>query len=315
MKLRTELALRPFDFSMSHKDKIFFIGSCFAENIGNRFLYNKFNTRINPFGILYHPLAIKKSVDIALNENFDVSVDTFQFNELWSHFDSHSKLSRPNKNDFIDVLQKARLSTKQNIESANFIFITLGTAWVYRHIERDRIVANCHKLPQKYFSKELLTLEVVQDALSDLVSQISKVNPEVKFIFTLSPVRHLKDGFVNNQLSKSILHLAIQSTVNSFKQAFYFPSYELLLDDLRDYRFYKNDLLHPNDLALDYIWSKVNEVFFRENTRSVLKQIDVISKRLNHRFFNPESEASIKFNQHTERLIQDLENKISIKLF
>ncbi len=315
MIFRTEFKLKPFDFSISYNDKLFFLGSCFAENMGNRFTQNKFNTTINPFGVLYHPLAIKKCIDIAQSNNFDVSGGTFQFNELWSHFDSHSKLSRSDKNQFIDALQQARLNTKQNIERANFIFITLGTAWVYRHIEYDRIVANCHKLPQKYFNKELLSLEIIQNALSNLVNQISKVNPEVKFIFTLSPVRHLKDGFVNNQLSKSILYVAIQNTVNSFKQVVYFPSYELLIDDLRDYRFYKNDLLHPNDLALDYVWSKVNEVFFQENTRSVLKQIDVVNKRLNHQFFNPESEASIKFNQYTEKLIQDLETKISNKLF
>lgn len=315
MKFRTEFNLKPVDFSISHVDKLFFLGSCFAENIGQCFKDYKFKTTINPFGILYHPLAIKNSVDIALNENFEPSKHMFCYNEIWSHYDAHSKLSKNNKTELIKALQQAKSETKDCLENANIVFITLGTAWVYRNSELDHVVANCHKLPQKNFIKEILSLNQVQEALSDIVNQTSTINPKVKIIFTLSPVRHLKDGFVDNQLSKSILHLAIQNTVKRYNQAAYFPSYELLLDDLRDYRYYKNDMLHPNDLAIDYIWSKVSDMFFNDITRGNLITIEKITKRLNHRFFNPKNESSLKFNQETKRLIGELESKIERELF
>ncbi|MBS3738916.1 GSCFA domain-containing protein [Mesohalobacter halotolerans] len=315
MDFRTELKLKPYDFTISLNDRLFFLGSCFAENLGSYFDEYKFKSTINPFGILYHPLAVKKSVEIALDKSFNPLESAFYFNGIWSHLDAHSKLSSPNKNDLIHAIQQAKVKTIDNIKNANVIFITLGTAWVYRYIENNQIVANCHKLPQQYFKKELLSLEETQKSLSDTANQILKVNPDVKIVFTLSPVRHLKDGFINNQVSKSTLHIGIQSIVKKIDQAFYFPSYELLLDDLRDYRFFKNDKVHPSDLALDYIWSKVIDTFFDDITKSTLIEVEKISKRLNHRFFDSESEAAQKFKQKTQKLIQELETKISLKLF
>lgn len=315
MAFRTELKLKPLDFSISHSDELFFLGSCFAENIGQYFESYKFKSNINPLGIIYHPIGLKKLVDVALCENFKPHKRAFYNNGLWSHFDAHSRLSRPDKNDFFDTLQQAKIIAKYNIENANIIFITLGTAWVYRHLESNQIVANCHKLPQKHFEKQLLSLEETQKALSDTINQIMEINPDVNIVFTLSPVRHLKDGFVNNQMSKSILHLAIQNTTYNFDQAVYFPSYELLLDDLREYRFYNNDMLHPSDLALDYIWSKLSDVFFSDLTKSTLLQIDKINKRLNHRFYSPNVEASQKFKLKTQKLIEELETKTLLKMF
>ena len=315
MDFRTELKLKHYDFKISLHDRLFFLGSCFAENMGCYFDGYKFKSTINPFGILYHPLAVKKSVKIALDQSFNPLESAFYFNRVWSHFDAHSKLSSPDKNDLINALQQAKLKTNNNIKNANVIFITLGTAWVYRHIESNQIVANCHKLPQQNFVKELLSLEEIQKALSDTLNQILKVNPDVKIVFTVSPVRHLKDGFVNNQISKSTLHLGIQNILKKFNQVVYFPSYELLLDDLRDYRFYKNDSVHPSDLALDYIWSKLSDAFFDDMTKSTLVEVEKINKRLNHRFFDSESDAAKEFKQKTQKLIQELETKISLKIF
>lgn len=310
MNFRTALQLKPFSEQITYKHKILFIGSCFAENLSAYFELLRFQVQINPYGILYHPLAIQNiinwSLDIEKNQFDSLS---FENEGIWSHFYAHSSLSSPDKNTHLRNLKLAKLQTQKAINESDFIFISLGTAWAYRHIKNNITVSNCHKIPQKNFDKYLMKPAVVEKAMRQIVDNINDINAEVKIIFTLSPVRHLKDGFVENQRSKSTLHLAIQNIVEQYEKVYYFPSYELLLDDLRDYRFYDDDLIHPNKLALDYIWSKFKTSFFNETTLKLLDEVDAINKRLKHRPFNPDSSTSLKFNHKTKSMIQDLKDR------
>ena len=309
MNFRTEFKLKPGQNQITYKHKLLFLGSCFAENIGKYFEYYRFDIQINPFGILYHPSAIKRVIDIALNADYDPYKSSFKHAELWSNFDAHSSLSSLYEKQLISNLNSAQQQTQKSIEYSDFIFITLGTAWVYKHLENNIIVNNCHKLPQKQFEKQLMTLSEVENTLSEIIQKIKHINPNVTVIFTLSPVRHLKDGFVENQRSKSTLHLGIQNVLENFKNTYYFPSYELLLDDLRDYRFYDKDQIHPNTVALDYIWSKLNTVFFSDQTQHLTEKIDAINKRMNHKLFNPESKDSLAFKRKTEDLIDKIKEE------
>lgn len=308
MNFKTEFKVQPFSDKITYQDKICFLGSCFAENISSYFERLRFQTQKNPFGILYHPTAIRKIIETALNtEVLDDQI--FNHNGVWSHFIAHSALSSPYKEQLKSNLTNAKKQTKTILEESDFIFISLGTAWVYKYIEKDLIVNNCHKLPQRHFEKNLMTFSEVNKAINQIIQNIHQVNTQAKLIFTLSPVRHLKDGFIENQRSKSTLHLAIQNNVERHEKTYYFPSYELLLDDLRDYRFYENDFVHPNELALNYIWAKLKDTCFSKDTLKLIDEVEKINKRLNHRAFNPDSKIFINFKDKTKNMIEALKTR------
>lgn len=306
MNFRKEFKLEPSDLNIKYKDKLFFLGSCFAENISTYFENYKFQVSKNPFGIIYNPLAVERIIEIASAKIYKPHENSFEHNDLWSSFDAHSSLSNPDKEKHLQNLRNARLKTKHALVSSQVIFVSLGTAWIYKHLASQNYVANCHKLPQKQFHKQLLDLGTCTSVLKRIIKKIIALNEDVKIVFTLSPVRHLKDGFIENQQSKSTLHLAIQKSCSFNDNVFYFPSYEILLDDLRDYRFYTSDFLHPNELALDYIWEKLNVAFFEEKTSQDLIKVDKIKKRLAHRFFNPASKDSQRFKTKTQQQIEEL---------
>jgi lysophospholipase L1-like esterase len=280
------------------------VGSCFSENISKKLSYYKFKKFSNPFGILFNPVAIEKLITNAINEKQYSENDIFKLNERWHCFDAHSDLSSSDKNELLENLNTAVKLTNKELTEASHIIITLGTSWVYRFIKTDAIVGNCHKVPQKKFLKELLSVEEIFASLDNIVTLIKSVNATVNIIFTVSPVRHLKDGFVENSQSKAHLLAAIHQIVNPKNQVFYFPSYEIMLDDLRDYRFYNSDMVHPNETAVNYIWELFKHVWISENTTSVMKEVEIIQKGLAHKAFNPESK------QH-QQFLEDLHLKIS----
>jgi lysophospholipase L1-like esterase len=280
------------------------VGSCFSENISQKLNYYKFKKFSNPFGILFNPVAIEKLITNAINEKQYSENDIFKLNERWHCFDAHSDLSSSDKNELLENLNTAVKLTNKELTEASHIIITLGTSWVYRFIKTDAIVGNCHKVPQKKFLKELLSVEEIFASLDNIVTLIKSVNATVNIIFTVSPVRHLKDGFVENSQSKAHLLAAIHQIVNPKNQVFYFPSYEIMLDDLRDYRFYNSDMVHPNETAVNYIWELFKHVWISENTTSVMKEVEIIQKGLAHKAFNPESK------QH-QQFLEDLHLKIS----
>jgi hypothetical protein len=308
LKLQTNIPLskeprHPIDYD----SKLFLLGSCFSENIGNKLTYFKFQSVQNPFGILFHPKAIEKLITDAMNDREFKEDDLFYLNGRYHSFDAHSQLSNPSKEEMLRNLNQAIQTTKDQIHKASHTLITLGTAWVYQHIESDIIVANCHKVPQKKFLKELLSVDEITGSLESMIALIRDINPKVNFIFTVSPVRHLKDGFVENQRSKAHLIAAVHRVVEPRKRIFYFPSYEILMDELRDYRFYKEDMIHPNSIAINYIWEKFSECWITETATQILKQIDSIQKRLQHKPFNSNSQEHEKFLQKLSNDIHELQ--------
>ena len=299
MKLQTQIPLKqearnPIDYN----SKLLLLGSCFSENIGDKLSYYKFQSHQNPFGILFHPKAIENLMTNAINEKEYSEKDlTFQ-NERWHCFDAHSSLSAADKNELLNNLNSTISSTKKQLEEATHIVITLGTSWVYRFIETDKIVANCHKIPQKKFLKELLSVDEISESLEAILVLLKSINKNIQILFTVSPVRHLKDGFIENTQSKAHLISAIHNILNG-GYAFYFPSYEIMMDELRDYRFYAEDMIHPNKTAINYIWEKFVASWFSEDTLLTMKDVDVIQKGLSHRPFN---ENSIQHHQFLKNL-------------
>ena len=312
MNLQTHIPLskearHPIDYN----SKVFLLGSCFSENIGDKLDYFKFQSNQNPFGILFHPKAIETLVTNAINEKEYSEEDVFSLNERYHCFDAHSQLSNVSKESILSSLNQAVKHTHQQIRESTHIIITLGTAWVYRLIESDTIVANCHKVPQKKFLKELLSIEAIVESLESTIELFHALNPTVKFIFTVSPVRHLKDGFIQNQQSKSHLIAAIHQVVEPRKRLFYFPSYEIMMDELRDYRFYAEDLIHPNQTAISYIWEKFSNTWISDSSESIMKKVDSIQKRRNHKAFNPNSEVHQEFLKRISEDIQEIQKEHS----
>lgn len=300
MQFRTQIPIHKSDFPIDYNSKIMAFGSCFVENMGNKFDYFKFQNTVNPFGIIFNPVSIEKLIQRCIDKEYFTEKDIFFHNDLWHCYEVHSELSNPNKEEFLKKLNFLIDSTNSQITESIHIIITLGTSWVYRNIESNEIVANCHKVPQKEFNKELLSIETIEKSIQNTIELIQKVNPNCTFIFTVSPVRHIKDGFVENTLSKSHLISAIHST-NNLKPIIYFPSYEIMMDELRDYRFYAEDMLHPSQVAIDYIWVRFFENYITEEIHSVMKEVCDIQKALKHRSFNPESEKHQKFLDTLEK--------------
>jgi len=293
MKLQTIVPLHAAKDRIDYDSTLFLLGSCFVENIGRKFQYYQFRNLQNPTGILFHAEAIENLIGKSIEQKTYKTADVFNFNDRWHCFDAHSVLSDPSKEILLANLNNALLKTRDQLENATHIIITLGTAWVYKNIETQKPVANCHKLPQKNFTKELLAEEEIEESLKSIIANIRKVNKNASVIFTISPVRHLKDGFVENQRSKANLISAvgkIMEATEQFKNLHYFPAYEIMLDELRDYRFYAEDMVHPNNLAIEYIWERFKNVWISEKAESVMKEVEEIRKGLSHKPFNEDSE-------------------------
>jgi len=312
MQFRTQIPISKSNNPIDYNSKVLSIGSCFAENMAEKFDYFKFQNETNPFGIIFNPVSIEKLFDRISKQEMFGEKDVFFHNERWHSYDVHSDLSNSDRQELLESLNKAITETHKQIKEATHIIITFGTSWIYRNLEKDEIVANCHKVPQKQFSKELLSAEVIQKSIQNTIEAIQTLNPNVNFIFTISPVRHIKDGFVENQLSKShlftALHGILKSEIYNLKLE-YFPSYEIMMDELRDYRFYNEDMLHPNQIAIDYIWKLFSENYIAENDFSTMKEVDEIQKSLRHRSFNPESDQHQKFLSKLQQKIEALGEK------
>lgn len=300
MDLQTKIILKKETKNrINYNSKLVLLGSCFSKNIGNKLTYFKFQTHQNPFGILFHPKAIENLITNAINEKEYVSKDLIFQDERWHSFDAHSNLSSSNQEILLKKLNSSVQATNKKLKKATHIIITLGTSWVYRSIETDAVVANCHKIPQKKFSKELLSIVEINKSLKTIISLLKSINKDINVLFTVSPIRHLKDGFIENTQSKSHLIAAIHNIVDC-KNVSYFPSYEIMMDELRDYRFYSEDMIHPNKIAINYIWEKFSETWFEENTGSIMKEIELIQKGMAHKPFDKNSEKHQNFLQNLE---------------
>jgi hypothetical protein len=300
MKFRSEIKCIPGPKPIDHGSKIVLLGSCFSENIARKFEFFRFQYLINPFGILFNPVAISNAINRCAEGKLYEEKELFQYRNTWMSLDHHSSFDHKNKEEALRHINSQLQEGNASLREASHVIITLGTSWVYRWKKDHRVAGNCHKLPQDFFDKELLSSDEIGSSLVQMIRKVKSVNQKVHFIFTVSPVRHLKDGFVENTLSKSLLHAAIHR-LGSEKYTSYFPSYEIMMDDLRDYRFYGDDLVHPNDMAVDYIWQHFEKSWISEQSRELMPEIEAIQKSLSHRPFDPDSEEHHKFLKNLEK--------------
>jgi len=297
IELKTTVEIQKFEKKISHADKIMFIGSCFTENIGNKLLESLFKVDVNPFGVLYNPTSIKKSLEILIEGKKFTGSDLKFYNNLWFSYFHHSKFSHKDKDICLQNINNQLEISSNFIREAKYLFITFGTAWVYKLATTQQTVSNCHKVPAPEFTRELLNIENIVKKYNKIILLLKEINPDLQIIFTLSPVRHLKDGAVENQRSKAILHLSISQLVDSFENCYYFPSYEIMMDELRDYRFYKSDMTHINDIGIEYIWKKFEATFFTQKTLQKIKEAQKLVRNLNHKPKDPDLEEYKNFKE------------------
>jgi len=316
MNLTTAVPIVKSQFPIDYQSKILAFGSCFAENIARKFDYYKFRNGCNPFGILFHPVAIENVISRAIKLELFKEYEFFFNNERWHNFDLHSDLSNPDKEELLKTINNLLVAIQKQISEASHIIITYGTAWVYRNKQTNKFVANCHKLSQNNFDKELLSVTDIEKSIQNTIHLIKKLNSNCNIIFTISPVRHLKDGFVENQRSKANLIAALHSTLdNQIQGVNYFSSYEIMMDELRDYRFYSEDMLHPNRVAIDYIWERFVTSSVSQDAISTMKEVEAIQRDLSHRPFNFSSESYKKFQIQLESKIIRLISKFPFMNF
>lgn len=303
MKFRTKIKHAPGKHPIDYNSNVVLLGSCFSEHMEAKFKYFQFETFSNPYGILFNPKAIEKAViDCVHQKEFDIA-DLHQHNDTWLSLSHHSNFNQRDPEKVLTAINKKLMEGYKALKTASHVIITLGTSWVYQWKQDDSIVGNCHKIPQKEFYKLLLSSEQINTSLHNIIEQVQGINKEVNFIFTVSPVRHLKDGFAENTLSKALLHQAIHSLEKDLPVS-YFPAYEIMMDDLRDYRFYKSDMIHPNEMAVDYIWDIFKDTWMTESTHSLMEEVEQIQRSLAHKPFDKDSD------QHQQFLVK-LEDKIS----
>ncbi|HKJ48859.1 MAG TPA: GSCFA domain-containing protein [Christiangramia sp.] len=309
MDFRTKVPIKEGLPKIEHASGVFLIGSCFVENIGDKLEWFKFKNLQNPTGIIFHPSPIRKFFQrISNNENY-LEPDVIEFNGGWQSLEAHSDMRRSSKEECLNDLNAALSESRDFIKKASHVIISLGTAWGYIYDGKDTIAANCHKIPQKRFTKELSSVNEVMNDLEVIEHSVSELNENAKIIFTVSPVRHLKDGFSENQHSKAQLISALHTFIDSSKSSSYFPSYEIMMDELRDYRFYSEDMLHPNKVAIDYIWNLFSANWMSHKSRNLNSEIDKIQKALSHSPREEKSDDHRKFLTKLQGKIEEIQKK------
>lgn len=309
MQLTTPIPVEKQSISIDHRSGILLIGSCFTENIGNRLEYNGFQTLVNPCGILYNPVSIAKCLELTLSGKEITDSDLVFGSGLWHSWLHHGKFSHPDKNVCLQQCNTALRDAHSFLKSANTLILTLGTAFVYE-LENGNVAANCHKMPGTLFHKRMTTVEELVRIYNPLIDRLTEVNDDIRILFTVSPIRHWKDGYRQNTLSKAVLHLLVEELQKFHSNVFYFPAYEIVMDELRDYRFYDTDLLHPSPTAVDYIWEKFAAAYFDENTTELCKKVDKWRKMRQHRPLFAQSTTYQDFTKKVEQLEQELKKRL-----
>lgn len=286
------------------------MGSCFAENIGNRLSDNKFNIQVNPFGILYNPSSIATSIQSLLDERIFTSKDLFQQDAVWNSFSHHSRFSDLCINKCLNMINTEASAAQKQLKECDLLTITFGSAFVYKLKPDGTVVSNCHKLPEKSFDRHRLSVDEIVDQYNKLIQRLLTLHPEMNILFTVSPIRHLKDGLHENQLSKATLLLAIDQLCSLFpSNVFYFPAYEIVMDELRDYRFYAEDMTHPSGVAIEYIWEYFCRCCVTKKSLQFMSLWQEIQKAVNHRPFQPQSSAFQLFVRKNENKLQLLSSQ------
>lgn len=301
-----------FADKLSYGQRSLFIGSCFAENIGEKMQGHKFNCLINPHGVLYNPTSIAQALTRYLNDTPLKEEELFYTNEQWNSWEHHSRYSDADKDQCIKSINQEIAAAHKYLKEAQWLFITFGSSFVYKRKDTGNYVGNCHKVPASQFEKELLASEDIVKKYSDLILQLKKFNPNLKIVFTVSPVRYIRDGVVENNRSKANLITAVHELVDAFDHVFYFPAYEIVIDELRDYRFYKEDLVHPNEIAVNYVYEKLIEVLLDESTKKQQEKILELLNAMRHKPFNVQSEAHLRFKANYLARCKEIQKELPV---
>ena len=303
MELRTTLNIEPSRNKITYNDRVMFIGSCFASSIGSQLEMGHLPVMINPSGAVFNPVSVCNTLDTILSGKEFVQDDLHYNDGTWLSFYHYTDFS---SEDPVKVLEKINKKSKEALDfisGARFLFITLGTARVYRLKKTGMIVSNCHKIPSVQFETDLLTVNEIVTLLKRQLNRLHSLFPQLKVVFTISPVRHWKDGAHGNQVSKSVLFLSVEELLNHSGSPQYFPAYELVMDDLRDYRFYNDDMLHPSTAAINYIWDAFSGCYLEDKTMNIWNEVVKITKACNHRFI---SDSVNKISDFAERMLNQI---------
>ncbi|MBA4198808.1 MAG: GSCFA domain-containing protein [Chitinophaga sp.] len=303
MKFHYEFDIKKITSPITHQHKLMLIGSCFTENIGEKLAKHKFTVFENPNGILFNPVSVAETIINIIDNKVYTEKDLFQYNETWHSWQHHSKFSGITAQDTVDKINMSTQTAHHYLKHTDYLFITLGSAWVYAltdkaaNATKGTVAANNHKAPADWFDRRLLRTEQVIMILGTMLDKLGSFNPNINIIFTISPVRHLREGVVDNNWSKAVLIQTVHGLIDQLSKLYYFPAYELVIDDLRDYRFYAEDLVHPNYAATDYVWNKLVDACMSNETKELMKQIAEVNLAFNHKPFNPQTQQHKKFLQ------------------
>lgn len=311
MDFSTKTDFTAWSHRLLHSDKLVVMGSCFAEHIGGRLERMKFRTVVNPYGVLYNPLSIAEGLSRLIECRLFTEEELYEFPDGgWNTWMHHSRYSHPDRYIALATINSSIEDASHQLANADVLILTLGTAWVYRLAETGKVVGNCHKVPERRFDRQRLQMQEIVSSLAGVIRRTYSINPKLRVLFTVSPVRHLKDGLHGNQLSKSTLLLAVDELCRMFpEQCHYFPAYEIVMDELRDYRFYSEDMAHPSKQAIDYVWQCFVEHCISTEAQQFMQQWEKIARALEHRSFQPHSEQYRQFIRQNMMRILELKEK------
>lgn len=310
MDFRTTIRTREGDHFMRHSDKMMLIGSCFSDNIGSKLHDAMMQVEVNPCGTIFNPLSIASCINKIIDNETIAGAELFLSNGVWCSFDFHSRFSMASKDAALERMNISISHAHEHLAQCKSIIITLGTAVVYRRRDTGEVVSNCHKVPQHEFTRRLASVDEITAALNATASRLHEFNPELKVIFTVSPIRHIADGLEMNSLSKAVLRVAINNVMRANKDFVkYFPAFEIVVDDLRDYRFYSADMVHPSEVAIEYIWQAFQATYFDDHSTQAIARCERVSKRLKHRPMSNNPEVVQRFNADTQAVIANLKKE------
>ena len=316
MKFRTEVDIKESGKKIEVEDKIFSIGSCFASEMSDLLQKGQLQTINNPFGTIFNPFSIHNTVKRLHDAGFYEEEELITFNDEFISLDHHTSFDTRYIHQTLDKINRKIEEGNSFLQNSNWIIITYGTSFIYEFIPKRKLVANCHKIPQKFFEKRLLTHQELTDSIYDTILNLKDICKEdVRILFTVSPVRHTKDGMIENQLSKSKLITAVHEVISQFENCHYLPIYEIMMDDLRDYRFYKEDMIHPNNQAINYIFEKFGGAYFSENTKDFIKENFKIMKALEHKTDDEKDPKFIEFKEKLNQRIEIQRQKVKHPIF
>lgn len=316
MKFRTEVEIKESKKKIEVEDKIFSIGSCFASEMSDLFQQGQLQTVNNPFGTIFNPFSINNSIKKLHDSEFYKEEDLIAFSDEYISLDHHTSFDTRYIHQTLNKINANIVEGNHFLQDANWVIVTYGTSFIYEFIPKQKLVSNCHKIPQKFFEKRLLSQQELTDSIYDTILNLKDIcKDDVQILFTVSPVRHTKDGMVENQLSKSKLITAVHDIIPQFENCHYLPVYEILMDDLRDYRFYKEDMIHPNNQAVNYIFDTFGNAYFSEETKDFIKENFKINKALAHRSDDEKDPKYIEFKEKLNQRIEAQRQKVKHKIF